>query len=85
MTEHQSNSSPSEQADRRQHHRVRAVFKDALAMIEPFYAPENQWGSHSLDHLAYHALRDHYPDMSIEEVHVLVMAAKRLFNARNML
>lgn len=83
MTETSTQDSlPPGGTDRRQHHRVRAVFEDALQLIEPFFAPENQWGTHSLEHLAYHALRDNYPDMSVEEVHILVVAAKRIFNTR---
>lgn len=68
--------------ERRKHLRVREVFDEAITLIEPFFAPENQWGSRSLDHLAYRTLRDHYPDMSYDEVHVLVVAARRVFGSR---
>lgn len=68
--------------ERRQHHRLRAIFEEALDIVEPFFAPENQWSNHGLDHLAYRTLREHFPDMSFEEVRVLVVAAKRIFDAR---
>lgn len=68
--------------ERRKHLRVREVFDEAITLIEPFFAPENQWGSRSLDHLAYRTLRDRYPDMSYDEVHVLVVAARRVFASR---
>lgn len=74
------NPSSSEALERRKHLRVREVFEDAIDLIEPFFAPENQWGRHSLDHLAYRTLRDRYPELSYEEVHVLVVAAKRIFS-----
>ncbi|MPM61019.1 hypothetical protein SDC9_107873 [bioreactor metagenome] len=48
-------------------------------MIEPFFAKENRWANVSLDHLAYRVVRDHYPELSAIEVHVLVMAAHRVY------
>ncbi|MBL8442846.1 MAG: hypothetical protein JNK52_02250 [Zoogloeaceae bacterium] len=68
--------------ERREHLRAREVFNEAITLIEPFFAPENHWGSRSLDHLAYRTLRDRYPDMSYDEVHVLVVAARRVFASR---
>ncbi|MFA7607254.1 MAG: hypothetical protein WCY08_11790 [Rhodocyclaceae bacterium] len=79
MTDHTSYDG----AERRQYLHVREIFDDALDIIEPFFAPENSWGTHAgLDHLAYRTLREHYPELSSEEVHVLVMAARRLFSTR---
>lgn len=77
-----STPSSAEPGERRKHLRVRAVFEEAIASIEPFFAPENQWSSSSLDHLAYRTLRDRYPEMSYDEVHVLVVAARRVFASR---
>lgn len=77
-----SNPSSNVGVERRKHLRVRAVFDEAIELIEPFFAPENQWGSRSLDHLAYRTLRDRYPEMSYDEVHVLVVAARRVFASR---
>lgn len=65
-------------ADRRQFHRVREIFEEACARLAPFFAKENQWGNSTLDHLAYRVVRDHYPQLSFEEVHVLVVAARRV-------
>ena len=73
---------PHTDPERRQHHRLRAIFEEALDIVEPFFLPENQWSHHGLDHLAYRTLRERFPDMSFEEVRVLVVAAKRIFDAR---
>ncbi len=69
--------------DRRKYHEVRAIFEEAIEVIQPFFDPANSWGNRSLDHLAYRSLRENYPQLSMEEVHVLVVAAKRVFAERH--
>ena len=69
---------PDQGQDRRNHHRVREIFIEACALIAPFFARENRWGNSTLDHLAYRVVRDHYPELSVEEVHVLVVASRRV-------
>lgn len=70
---------PYDGTERRKYHHVRAIFEDACQLISPFFAKENRWGNATLDHLAYRVLRENYPELSFEEVHVLVVAAKRVF------
>lgn len=77
-----SPSAPSGLQERRSHHRVREIFIEACELITPFFARENRWGNSTLDHLAYRVLRDHYPELSFEEVHVLVVAAHRVHTVR---
>lgn len=72
---------PDTATDRRQHHRVREIFDQAYALITPFFARENSWANSTLDHLAYRVVRDHYPELSATEVHVLVVAARRVHDA----
>ncbi len=66
--------------DRRQCHAVRSVFEDAIERIRPFFDPDNSWGHGTMDHLAYRALHEDFPELSPMEVHVLVTAAKRYFS-----
>jgi hypothetical protein len=68
--------------ERRKHHRVREIFEEAVDLIAPFFDPANTWGNRTLDHLAYRSLRETYPDLSMEEVHVLVVAAQRVYAER---
>lgn len=70
---------PEVHTDRRQYHRVRALFEEAYVLIAPFFAKENRWANATLDHLAYRVVRDHYPELSAAEVHVLVVAARRVY------
>ncbi|PTD96099.1 hypothetical protein [Pseudothauera lacus] len=69
----------SSQQDRRKYHYVREIFDEAYELITPFFAKENRWGNATLDHLAYRVVRENYPTLSFEEVHVLVQASKRVY------
>ena len=68
-------------SERRKYDRVREIFSEASALIAPFFAPENRWGNSTLDHLAYRVVRERYPQLSYEEVHVLVVASHRVHAA----
>lgn len=65
--------------ERRKHVRLREIFAEASVLVAPFFAPENRWGNSTLDHLAYRAVRECYPELSYEEVHLLVVAARRVY------
>jgi hypothetical protein len=71
------NSTP--QVERRTNTKLRELFESAYTMIEPFMDPKSGWGGHSLEHLAFRVLRENFPELSSEEVHVVVAAAHRVF------
>ena len=66
--------------DRRSNPRLRVVFVEAYDLLEPFFDPAKSWGGQSLEHLAYYALRDRFPELTKADVLILVMAAKRVFS-----
>jgi len=68
-----------DQPERRANARLRDIFEECFALLEPFFDPGNTWGGQSLDHLAFRVMRENYPDLSSGEVHVFVTAAKRLY------
>lgn len=70
-------------AERRQNPRLRALFEQAYALIAPFYARENTWLGRPQTSLAYHTLRDHLPELSEEEAHIIVLAVARAWRERN--
>jgi hypothetical protein len=70
--------------ERRQNLELRAIFDEAYTRIEPFLDPAQTWGGAPLTVLAYHALREAYPELSSEDAHVLIVAAKRVYNARRL-
>ena len=69
--------------ERRKNISLREVFDPAYALIEPFLDPNAGWGGHSLEHLAFRVLRENFPVLSASEVHVLVVAAHRVYIDRN--
>jgi hypothetical protein len=76
-----NSATPSE--NRRQNTKLRTLFDTAYAMIEPFFDPDQGWGGHSLEHLAFRVLRENFPELSGEEVHTIVVAAHRVYIERN--
>ena len=71
------------QAERRKNPELRDLFDSAYAMIAPFFDPAAGWGGRSLEHLAFRVLRENYPTLSAEEVHVVIVAAHRVYIQRN--
>lgn len=67
--------------ERRVNLRLREVFVEAYDVVEPFFDPDNTWGGHTHEHLAFRALHEHFPDLTPEEVLVIVTAAKRVFGS----
>ncbi|MDQ5879657.1 MAG: hypothetical protein QG638_2393 [Pseudomonadota bacterium] len=76
-----NSATPSE--NRRQNTKLRTLFDTAYAMIEPFFDPDQGWGGHSLEHLAFRVLRENFSELSGEEVHTIVVAAHRVYIERN--
>lgn len=67
--------------DRRQNRELREIFVEAYDVIEPFFDPANSWSGHPHEHLAAHALHEHFPELSQEQVFAIVTAAKKVFAA----
>jgi hypothetical protein len=66
-----------EQPDRRVNDRLRAVFERACGIVGPFFAAGSTWGADlPLDHLAYHALRDAFPDLTPEDARQVISAGQ---------
>ncbi|WP_374691096.1 hypothetical protein [Accumulibacter sp.] len=76
--------SPARKGDERRHRlRLRLLFEGAYAMIEPFFDPDQGWAGQPLEHLAYRIVRENFPELNAEEVHLLVVAAHRVYIERN--
>lgn len=65
--------------ERRTDTEIRELFVDACALLEPFFDAKTQWGGHGHEHLAYRALHERFPQLSGDQVFVIVDAAKRVF------
>lgn len=74
MTVASSHNRATGQTERRMHHRVRAVFSEACTLIAPYLVD----GGPTLSGFGLALmLRNHYPDLTDEEIHILVTAAMR--------
>ena len=65
--------------DRRVNHEIRQIFLDAYEVLEPFFDPQNEWAGHTHEHLAYRALHERFPQLTGQQVQILVEAARRVF------
>ena len=68
--------------DKRRQLELREVFDDAYTLIEPFLDPANSWGGKTLEHLAFRVMREHFPQVSGDEIYVFIEAAKRVYAER---
>lgn len=68
--------------ERRTEHHLRQVFEHAYELLSPFMEPNNTWGGQSLDRLAFHTVRHHFPQLPSEAVRVLVAACLRRAHLR---
>lgn len=75
--------SSQENPDRRVNTKLRNVFDAVYVQIEPFFDPKNNWGGHSLEHLAFRVVRDSHPELSQQEVHQVIVAATRVFHSHH--
>lgn len=65
------------QPERRVHHTVRKVFSEACVLIAPMLVSSGNPLNMSNFAIA-HMLQNHFPELSITEVHILITAAERL-------
>lgn len=72
---------PIATADRRANPQLRTIFIEAYDVLAPFFDPSNTLGVGGHEHFAYRALREQFPQLSIQEVSILVTAAKRVFHS----
>lgn len=63
--------------ERRHNARLRAIFADAHNCIAHFFHGSNDWVDSSVEYLAQRVVRESYPDLSPEEVRILVAAIER--------
>lgn len=68
-------------SERRQSSELRETFLIAYDVIQPFFDEANNWAGHTHEHLAYRALHERFPNLSGEQVFIIVSAAKRVFGS----
>lgn len=72
-----SDTTPS--GERRTNLQLRSIFPAACEALRPFFDRANQWEGQSHDHLAYQTLKEHFPELSSQDVFIVVTTTRRLF------
>jgi hypothetical protein len=67
--------------ERRRDPEIRELFVEAYDLLEPFFDPANNWAGHGHEHLAYRALHERFPELSADQVFIIVDAARRVFTS----
>lgn len=65
--------------ERRTHMQLRAIFPAACEALRPFFDVDTQWEGQSHEHLAYRTLKEHFPELSTQDVYIVVTTTRRLF------
>lgn len=78
-------SSPENSDERRRHLHLRDIFEDAYTFCLPFIDPKQGWGNQAMTRHAYVALHEKYPELTLQEVAILVPALVRVFGERSKL
>lgn len=68
--------------ERRRDDTLRQIFEDAYRLCVPFLDPRNGIRSVPMVHQAIVKLREHYPQLDMLQVYVLVQALQRAHTAR---
>jgi hypothetical protein len=69
----------SPNSERRTNVQLRQIFPAAFEALRPFFETANQWEGQSHEHLAYHTLKEHFPELSSQDVFIVVATSRRLF------
>jgi hypothetical protein len=72
-------SDTTPRAERRTNIELRAIFPEAFEALRPFFEATTQWEGQSHEHLAYRTLKEHFPDLSSQDVFIVVTTTRRLF------
>ncbi len=55
------------------------IFEAVYLLIEPFFDPKNSWNGQPQEHLCFRTLRENYPDLSGEQIVVLISEVRRKY------
>jgi hypothetical protein len=70
--------SNAESGDRR---KVNLVYPPPYEALRPFFDRRTQWGGRSgQEVLAYRTLKDHFPELSPQEIFLTIITARQLFS-----
>lgn len=69
--------------ERRAHFHLRSIFEEAYILALPFLDPKQGWGGRPMTRHAYPALHEAFPQLTAQDIAVLVPALERVFAERS--
>lgn len=69
--------------DRRANAYLRSIFEEAYTMASPFLDPKHGWGGRPMIRHAYPALHEAFPQLTSQDIALLVPALERVFIERS--
>lgn len=72
-------SPDAESPERRKNFEVREIFESAYTLIEPFF----DWGGKPLEYMAFQRLCESYPQISHENIRIIITVAERVYHERH--
>ena len=82
MSTNEDAKAPWNGADRRSNPELRVIFEEAYVLIAPFLDTDNAWGGQAMQHIPLRTLRDNFPKLSVNQAHILIVAAMRVRRER---
>lgn len=67
------------QHERRHHHHLRAIYEEARTRIDHFFHSGTEWANSPMDYLAHRVVHEAYPNLTSQDVRVLVTAIERRY------
>ncbi len=65
--------------ERRTNVQLRSIFPAAFEALRPFFDQATQWEGQSHEHLAYHTLKEHFPELTSQDVFIVVATSRRIY------
>ncbi len=66
-----------ERPERRKHPRLRTIYGEVREKLDHFFHSKKEWAGSSIDYLALRMVHEAYPDLTGDEVRILVAAIER--------
>jgi len=73
---------PAHRKERRTYYHLRDIFEQAYDVALPFIDPTQGWGGRPLVRHAYPALHETFPQLTEQDIAILVPALERVFHER---
>jgi hypothetical protein len=68
-------------SERRRHPHLRAIYEEVRGRINHFFHTGTEWANSPMDYLAHRIVHEAYPNLTSQDVRILVTAIERRYQA----